>query len=631
MQNLKQFIWILSFLVMGSVTVARATSDSGFLLPIRATDAPDAGIVETVELYGASYALVIGIDEYEAGWPQLSNAVKDAKLVAAALKRKNFNVTLVLNPKSSDLEAAFKEFFVIKGQNPASRLFVWYAGHGHTENGEGYLVPVDATRPDLSVAQFRLKALSLRRFGDFVRLAESKHAFAVFDSCFAGTVFDSARALPSAAVTRATTLPVRQFLTSGDAGQTVSDDGMFRELFLRALEGEERADANGDGFITATEIGLHMSSRITNLTQSKQTPRYGKLRDKDWDRGDFVFQLAGKAPVGNDPETILWNLVQKTGQISSYEAFLRQFPRGRYTATARDRLAALRRDTNALNAAKLQQLEAERAQLERERRRLVAEASDAKQELEVQRQQLAALQASREQARSRVSRLGAEAAPWIPAGPVPYVPLPVGMEVNYGSWAFRVEESNGIQNVVRTRSNNFREIVGGFAFVGENLYSDWAARERFGAEDPRVTIAAETMKKLQAFWPLTVGKTVEFEGREYGYGGSFYDTLEDDWRYSATVSAAERLTVADQSFNTLLIETKAESTRGRKFDQSLWYDVDTGLVVKLTRKWSGTLIPGQTGSTGAGANSVKGTNPGDIQEYELVHFVFPPGHEVSKR
>ena len=51
----------------------------------------------------------------------------------------------------------------------------------------------------------------MRRFGEYVRLAESKHAFAVFDSCFSGTVFDGARALPPAAVTRATTLPVRQF------------------------------------------------------------------------------------------------------------------------------------------------------------------------------------------------------------------------------------------------------------------------------------------------------------------------------------------------------------------------------------------------------------------------------------
>ena len=140
------------------------------------------------------HALVIGIERYNAGWPVLRNAVKDAKLVAESLEKRGFNLTSKLNTDSATLEKTLKEFFVLKGQKPELRLFVWFAGHGHTENGESYLVPVDAPPPG--------KSFSLRRFGDFVRLAESKHVFAVFASCFAGTVFDSARALPPAAITR---------------------------------------------------------------------------------------------------------------------------------------------------------------------------------------------------------------------------------------------------------------------------------------------------------------------------------------------------------------------------------------------------------------------------------------------
>ena len=172
---------------------------------------------------------MIGVDRYNAGWPVLRNAVKDAKLVAESLEKRGFNVILKLDMDSATLEKALKEFFVLKGQKPETRLFVWFAGHGHTENGEGYLAPVDA--PPLE------KSVSLCRFGDLLRLAESKHRFAVFASCFAGTVFDSARTPPPAAITRATTLPVREFLTPGDAGQTVSDDGVFRQLFFRALDG----------------------------------------------------------------------------------------------------------------------------------------------------------------------------------------------------------------------------------------------------------------------------------------------------------------------------------------------------------------------------------------------------------
>jgi hypothetical protein len=56
---------------------------------------------------------------------------------------------------------------------------------------------------------------------------------------------------------------VRQFLTSGDAEQEVPDDGRFRKLFLRAITGEtDRADANGDGYLTASELGLFMGDRV---------------------------------------------------------------------------------------------------------------------------------------------------------------------------------------------------------------------------------------------------------------------------------------------------------------------------------------------------------------------------------
>ncbi|MDP6390460.1 MAG: caspase family protein [Alphaproteobacteria bacterium] len=312
----------------GLAAVGAATAAGrGLSVPIHRSEAKGAPVLEEIEFYGHSYALVIGIDDYKGGWPRLSNAVKDARLVAAELTKHGFDVTLKTNLDSDELKSALEEFYILKGEQPDARLFIWFAGHGHTENAEGFIVPADAPRPEAGAA-FRIKALSLRRIGEFVRLAQSKHSLAVFDACFAGTVFDGARALPPAAVTRATTLPVRQFLTSGDAGQTVSDDGSFRELFLRALRGEERADLNGDGFLTGSELGLYITDRVTNLTRAKQTPRYGKLRDKDWDRGDFVFALSTTSPAlppsvtatrpsEVDHETVFWRSVLRANTASA--------------------------------------------------------------------------------------------------------------------------------------------------------------------------------------------------------------------------------------------------------------------------------------------------------------------------
>lgn len=226
-------------------------------------------------------------------------------------------------------------------------------------------MPRDAPDPSAGTPFFR-KALSMRRFGEWARAARAKHVLAVFDSCFAGTVFQTARGRPPAAITAAIAEPVRQFLTSGDAGQEVSDDGRFRELFLAALDGKEaRADANGDGYLTGTELGFFLTDRITNLTDRQQTPRYGKLPDPDYDRGDFVLAaltppeppkpavVAAPPPTATptppppsfDPrqlELAFWDSIKGSRNPADFDAYLQQYPQGLYAGIARNRLAELK-------------------------------------------------------------------------------------------------------------------------------------------------------------------------------------------------------------------------------------------------------------------------------------------------
>ncbi|MBU0767729.1 MAG: caspase family protein, partial [Proteobacteria bacterium] len=315
----------------------------GIAVKIRAEDSISAPVTETLQLYDKSYALVIGIDKYTNGWPPLHNAVSDAQEVATELKNRGFEVTFKKNTQSSELQQSLKKFFAIQGSDPEARLLLWYAGHGHTIKGEGFLVPADAPQP--ISPEFKLKAVHMRDFGGFMRLAESKHVFAIFDSCFAGTIFEARAGAVPAAITRVTTLPVRQFISSGDANQTVSDDGAFRKFFLRGIRGEERADANGDGYITASEMGLYLFDRVTNLTEQAQTPRYGKLRDPDFDRGDFVFLLPGHpapeneakrlpadVPTGQEAmvEITLWASVAASENPADFESYLQKYPNGNF-------------------------------------------------------------------------------------------------------------------------------------------------------------------------------------------------------------------------------------------------------------------------------------------------------------
>jgi len=257
----------------------------GVRVPVRADDRPDARVVGEVDLYRSSHALVVGIGAYTGAWSPLRGTLRDARVVASELEQLGFDVEVALDLDADGLRRRLKRFFVLKGNDPSARLLLWYAGHGHSIDGEGFLVPAGAPAPTEDL--FKVDALHMRDFGGLVRLARARHVLAVFDSCFSGTIFSARAGGTPQAITQKTTEPVRQFVTSGDAGQEVSDDGTFARTFLSGVRGD--ADFNRDGYVTGAELGLHVSQELARVTQAAQTPQHGKLHDVRYNRGDFVF------------------------------------------------------------------------------------------------------------------------------------------------------------------------------------------------------------------------------------------------------------------------------------------------------------------------------------------------------
>ena len=126
------------------------------------------------------------------------------------------------------------------------------------------------------------------------RQVEAKHALFLFDSCFSGTVF-KAKDLPEKPphISRATALSVRQYITAGDAGESVPAKSVFTPAFINALE-YGWGDLNKDGYVSGTELGLYLQEKVPQ--HSRQNPQYGKIKDYDLARGDFIFQLASRPP-----------------------------------------------------------------------------------------------------------------------------------------------------------------------------------------------------------------------------------------------------------------------------------------------------------------------------------------------
>ncbi len=301
------------------MTGPRASLLCGLLAASLSAGAAAGPAESAITPYTTSHALVIGNDAYRAPWPRLENATKDARLVAGALRAKGFDVTVKTDLGGDALEGTLKSFFAAHGGDRGGRLVVWFSGHGRATDGEGFLVPVDASAPGAGVA--------LRRMEEYLRLVGSRHVLVVLDAAVGPTILRSARALPPPPVTNEAMQPARQIIVAGDAGQAVADDGRFSGLFVAALAGKDGADANGDGYLTARELGRHLTDRLAVATQGRQIPRYGVLRGGGSATGDFIFTLA--VPIRHfivlaaatvDAETLARSLKTYRAQVSAMKS-----------------------------------------------------------------------------------------------------------------------------------------------------------------------------------------------------------------------------------------------------------------------------------------------------------------------
>lgn len=249
---------------------------------------------EQVGLYRDSYALLIGESRYTRGWPPLESVPRELDLLEAALKEQGFHVVKRLDLDGQALRDAFVQFIRRYGRAPDNRLLFYFAGHGHTlERGwgreMGYIVPADAPSPEKDVNGFKDKAVSMGQVLLWARDIDAKHALFVFDSCFSGSVF-AARDLPKRPphISRLTAEPVREFITAGSAGETVPARSVFTPAFVDALR-YRLGDLDKDGYVTGMELGVYLQGKVPQ--HADQTPQFGKIRDYELSRGDFVFEV----------------------------------------------------------------------------------------------------------------------------------------------------------------------------------------------------------------------------------------------------------------------------------------------------------------------------------------------------
>lgn len=247
--------------------------------------------------YASSWAIVVGVDGYPK-WPHLQYAVRDAEGVGQTLVQKfGFAPDHVITLKNEQatrrgILAAFHDLAGHGGNGglqPNDRVFVFFAGHGATRklsSGRdlGYIVPYDADPENLAS-----DAIPMTEIQNIAESLPAKHVLFVMDACYSG--LGLTRGGANAAFLRDNAKRLgRQMLTAGGTDQMVSDGGpnghsVFTWTLLQGLGG--KADLNGDGLITATELAAYVAPAVSSVSQ--QTPAFGSLPGSEG--GDFVFEL----------------------------------------------------------------------------------------------------------------------------------------------------------------------------------------------------------------------------------------------------------------------------------------------------------------------------------------------------
>jgi uncharacterized caspase-like protein/peptidoglycan/xylan/chitin deacetylase (PgdA/CDA1 family) len=248
--------------------------------------------------YANSWAILVGVDEYKK-WPRLQYAVRDAEGVGQVLVQKfGFAPERVITLKNEQatragILGAFHDL-VERGKStgglqPNDRVFVFFAGHGATRklsSGRdlGYIVPSDADPDNLAT-----DAIPMTEIQNIAESLPAKHELFVMDACYSGLGLTRGGANASFLRENGRRLG-RQMLTAGGSDQLVSDGGpnghsVFTWTLLQGLGG--KADLNGEGLITATELAAYVAPAVSSVSQ--QTPAFGSLPGSEG--GDFVFEL----------------------------------------------------------------------------------------------------------------------------------------------------------------------------------------------------------------------------------------------------------------------------------------------------------------------------------------------------
>ena len=348
--------------LLPAIAVPGVHAQAQATVPTQAAAARNAGDRRNLQAQGAPgsaapqpgstlrVALVIGNAGYAGA--ALANPVNDARAVTKALQEAGFSVITRENTDQRTLLAALREFGDRlhagggKGASGAVGLF-YFAGHGMQIKGRNYLIPVGSAieRED----EVAYSAVDAQAVLDKMEAAGNVTNIMILDACRDNPFTRSMRS--GRAGLAQMDAPVGTLLAYATAPGAVASDGTGTHgLYTQHLLSAMRQPGS-----KVEDVFKQVRANVRRDSRGKQVPWEATSLE-----GDFYFTggpaVAVRHAADADPEAALWNSVKGSSQPVEIGVYLKNYPKGRFAAEARRRLAQLQggvavagnaRDTNA--------------------------------------------------------------------------------------------------------------------------------------------------------------------------------------------------------------------------------------------------------------------------------------------
>jgi len=243
--------------------------------------APPAGQPASGVIIPRSYALVVGISEYPKLPPQgqLRYPARDAAAIYAALispeggqfPPENVRRLIGKDATLANLRQALEQWLPSVSKED-DRVVIYFAGHGFVSGGKAYLAPYDIDPNDIAGTAYPMERLG-RVIGAEIK---AKWKVLLTDACHSGAITPEAdtRQINSSLLQLDRSL--FSLTASRDREQSFESEiwggghGVFTYYLIKGIEGE--ADENGDGVVTADELGEYVRVNVRRDTKARQNP-----------------------------------------------------------------------------------------------------------------------------------------------------------------------------------------------------------------------------------------------------------------------------------------------------------------------------------------------------------------------